>query len=213
MTASLKPQVPAGLSKFSRRTLLSVLAAWGLVLLCGSASLRAASSDTVQLFVQPMVTYGVTISSVNEQGYDFGTVALNSVTHSTAAIVVQNTGNVASRWQLRAAPSQNWQPGAAVGADQFVLMAVFTSSDSVAQVDTAEFTDGQDEVTADYQTSTGTVNSARYNAGVNMNAVPPSGVTNSKRNLWLKLKMPDSTASAEQQTFRLYITAVGTWQD
>ena len=194
------------------RRFLSVAFALAALSLQTPAALRAASTDTISLFVTPIVRYGVIISSVNELGYDFGTVGLNTVTHSTAAIVVQNNGDVASRWQMVATNSQNWSIGSSAAADQFSLLAVFTSTASALQVPTSEFTDGQDEVLSYYQSSTGTVNSARYNGGVNMDLIPPAGQANSKRNLWLKLKMPQSSSVATQQTFQLYITAVQTGQ-
>lgn len=168
---------------------------------------RAGSSDTIKLFVTPVVSYGVTITSVNASGYDFGTVNIGGVTHSTAAIVVKNTGNIAARWQLSVTNSADWSAAATPGNNQFVLMGVFTSTTSASQVNPSEFTDGQDEILNQYQFAAGTDNSGKYNAGVDMSAVPPAGVVNCWRNLWLQLKMPTSSSVATQQQMRLYITA------
>ena len=53
---------------------------------------QAASTDTMTVSVTPSVTYGVTITSVNASGYQFGTVALGATTVSTSAIVLTNSG-------------------------------------------------------------------------------------------------------------------------
>jgi hypothetical protein len=188
--------------RFVLLTGLMILSGWML-----PSGVRAASSDTIKLYVAPVVSYGITITSVNASGYDFGTVSIGGVTHSTAAIVVKNTGNVTARWQMRVTNSTDWSAALNPGNNQFALLGVFTSTASASAVNPSEFTDGQDEILNEYQNATGTTNAGKYNAGVDMDTVMPQGQSDNWRNLWLKLKMPTSSSVATQQEMHLYITA------
>ena len=169
------------------------------------------STDTIKLFVTPAVNYGVTISSVDSNvGYDFGTVNLNSVTKSTSAILVTNTGNVNENWMLRGGNSANWSLGSATGVDAAVLQGVFASSMTTTGVVDAEFDDGMDEIlTTNQHVLYGDGNRYNLDSGhvIATGGVSPlAGSTYGKsRSLWLKLKMPTSSSVATQQQFRLYV--------
>jgi hypothetical protein len=203
-------------------TVKKMLGVWALVVfglaLLGSEKAWAdgslsplGSTDTIKLFVTPAVNYGVTISSVDSNvGYDFGTVNLNSVTHSTSAILVTNTGNVNENWMLRGGNSANWSLSSSTGVDTAVLMGVFASSTTTTEIATTQFDDGTDEIlTTNQHVVYG--DGGRYNLNsshvIATGGVSPlAGSTFGKsRSLWLKLKMPSSSSVATQQQFRLYV--------
>jgi hypothetical protein len=143
-------------------------------------------------------------------GYDFGTVNLNSVTHSTSSILVTNTGNVNENWMLRGGNSANWSLGSTAGVDIAVLMGVFASSTTTTEIATTEFDDGTDEIlTTNQHVIYG--DAGRYNLN-SSHVIATGGVSplvgstyGKSRSLWLKLKMPTSSSVATQQQFRLYV--------
>lgn len=153
-------------------------------------------------------SFGVSISSLTVEGLNFTTVTVNTSSFTGVPIQVQNIGNVVSKFQLSATDSQHWTLSASTGTDNFVLMALFSSTASATPPDTSEFTDGQDEVLSSLQSSTGTTTAGRYNASVNMEEIMPPNVGGSARYLWFRLRMPSESTSALQQQFRIYVTAV-----
>src|SRR5581483_1111954 len=101
-------------------------------------------TDTIKLFVTPAVNYGVIITSVHQSGYDFGTVNLNSVTHSTSAILVTNTGNVNENFMLYGIHLATWTLASSAGTDQAMIQGVFASSTTLAEIPDAQFVAGDE---------------------------------------------------------------------
>src|ERR1700680_2995494 len=67
----------------------AVLAAGLMILGLGVMKAQAAGNpDTMTISVTPSVTYAVTITSVNPNGYQFGQIALAATTISTWAIEI-----------------------------------------------------------------------------------------------------------------------------
>src|SRR6185437_4534568 len=91
---------------------------------------QAANPDAMQVSVTPNVTYAVTITSVNASGYDFGTVALNATTQSTAAITVSNSGNIGEYFSMAISnTSGNWAAVAsAPTTDNFRMIGESTAN-------------------------------------------------------------------------------------
>ena len=82
---------------------------------------HAANPDTMTISVTPNVTYGVTITSVNAAGYQFGTVNLGATTQSTSAITLTNSGNVSAYFSMAISnTSGGWSAVSSVpGTDEF----------------------------------------------------------------------------------------------
>ena len=84
--------------KVVRRILATALFVVGLGII--GTKVEAANPDTMTVSVTPNVTFGVTITSVNASGYQFGTVNLGATTQSTAAVILTNSGNVAEYFSM-----------------------------------------------------------------------------------------------------------------
>lgn len=156
-------------------------------------SAQAASSDTIRVSVTPSVTYAVTITSVNASGYDFGTVALNSTTQSTAAITVTNSGNVSEYFGIAISnTSGSWTPTAsAPSTDNFRMGAVLNAGTQPA---VSGF--------SDYLTT------AIPGVAASLYGQTATTPTNNKK-LWLKLEMPQNLATGGTGAQTMTLTVNG----
>jgi hypothetical protein len=149
--------------------------------------------DTMVVSVTPgNVTYAVAITSPMTGGYQFGTVNLAATTISTAAIGVQNTGNIAEYFALKISNSSpdNWAPvGSTPAADQFQLMAYLNAT----QPGDATFVDS--------------LNGSIPGAGATLYGQSSTKTAASaSKNLWLRLTMPSAvTGTGGAQTMTLFV--------
>lgn len=170
----------------------------GGLLVLGFGALKpvqAASSDTIRISVTPTVTYGVTITSVNASGYDFGTVALAATTQSTASIILTNTGNVAEFFSLAVSnTSGSWAPTtSAPTADNFRMGAILNAGTMPAVGSFSDYL---------VNTPPGTAGSLYGQGGSKTNP------TLTKR-LWLKLEMPQTLTTGGIGAQTMTITVNG----
>ena len=178
-----------------------------LVMLSGK--LYAASTDTIQLRVTPSVVYSVQITSADANTfYNFGAVDLNYTTRTERSATVKNNGNIVSEWLVSAqveTPSNGWTLSTATGAANVaVLKALFN------------YQSGPTPVSSDYNTSNGSTitaasRSAEAGTGTQLsttNASVQNIPVNGQRDLNFMLHTPVSASGADEQIFRVYVTAV-----
>lgn len=155
-----------------------------------------ANPDSMTISVTPLVTYGVTISSVSINGYNFGNVALGATTQSTAAIVITNSGNASEYFSMAVSnTSGNWAAVSGVpGQDEFRLMAQLASS----QPAVGSFTDAL--------TNLPVPGAAAALYGQSGRTAPTDSA-----NLWLRLEMPTTLniGTAAAQTMTLIVNGQG----
>lgn len=154
--------------------------------------------DTMTISVTPNVTFGVTITSVNASGYQFGTVNLGATTQSTSAIVLTNSGNVAEYFSMAISnTSGGWSAVSAVpGTDQFRMTALLNTGT---------------------QPVLGSITDALTNPPVPGAAATLYGQASAKtapssaKNLWLKLEMPTAlnAGGTTAQTMTLTVNGQG----
>jgi len=191
-----------------KQVLVTGLMVMGLGMVAKQA--QAISYDTMNVLVTAGgLTYGVKISSVTGgTGYNFGSaVALNTTTGSTAAIGVQNTGNVGEYFSLSVSTSDNsgsggdkWVPSGAAGGqamDIFEIHGYFNGASGVQPVDTVfnpanTFVGGAAPNPA----------AADYNQG-------SATLAGASQNLWLKLWMPTTEATADTTQHTIVLTING----
>src|SRR5258708_896581 len=166
-----------------KRAAQVVLAAGMVVLGLGvMEKAHAFNPDTMTVSVSPTVTYGVAITSVISNGYQFQSVALGATTVSTSAITLTNSGNVSEYFSMAISNSTgSWTATAgAAGQDTFRMIAEL----SATQPAVAGFAVG------DALTNTPVPAAAAnlYNNGGAQTNTPPAG--NSK--LRLRLDIPTS---------------------
>jgi hypothetical protein len=193
-------------------------AAIGMAVMLGMAGLARAggvlsalgSTDTIKLLVTPTVNYGVTITSVNSSGYDFGAIDINTSEVSTAPIIVTNTGNVSENWMMRVDTSAaNWDIGGSTGPDVAKLQAVFLSSLTTTSPIDGVFGSSHTIITGNSLVGYGGAQGYNYNpfsvintGGISAN---PTAVNGRARSLWLRFSAPSYSSTANQQMFRLYV--------
>jgi hypothetical protein len=155
--------------------------------------------DSMIVSVTPGGTqFGVYITSVNANGYQFGTVNLGETTVSTAAIVVKSSGTVSEYFAMSVTSdggADAWSPLSADGTpahNEFELLGRF----QVAQAGEAAFDTTDDIVDGSVEASAG-----KYNQG-SLGKTAPGNT----QNLWLMLKMPGSVSSSSQRLLTLAIT-------
>ena len=157
---------------------------------------HAANPDAMQVSVTPATTYGVTITSVNANGYQFGTVALNSTTQSTAAITVANSGSVAEYFSMAVTnTSGNWAASAsAPTTDNFRLIG--------------EFAANEPDVSSGFQTGDALTNSTPGTAATLYGQASTKTNPSANQKLWLRLEMPQNlnTGTTGAQTMTLTVT-------
>jgi hypothetical protein len=164
----------------------------------------AASTDSIQLLVQPAVNYSVQITSADANvAYNFGTVDLNRTTLSERPAVVKNNGNIISEWQVSAqVEAGNWTLGESTGAQNAaVLKALFNSR--YGEVPTA----------AHYNTLNGSTITLAAKAAENQTMSTDTAITstiaiNEEADLYFMLHTPENVSTSADQTLRVYVTAV-----
>lgn len=138
--------------------------------------------------------------SFSANAYAFGTVNLGATTISTSPITVVNHGNVPQTYELSVSttgPSTVWAVGTGLpnAMDQFALFGTF----SATQPNASAF--GSEDILISTPTAaTGSVFSVGGQTGV---SVPQQ----SSLNLWLRLNMPPSTTTTDQQQMKVNVTA------
>lgn len=177
------------------RTLKKVLVAGLLILGMGFVKKAAAANpDAMQISVTPSVTYGVTITSVNANGYQFGTVALNSTTQSTAAITVRNSGDVSEYFSIAVTnTSGGWAATAsAPSADNFRLIGLFNATEPAS---------------SSFLTSDAITNSTPGSAATLYGQASTKTIPTNTKSLWLRLEMPQTlnagTTGAQTMTLTI----------
>jgi hypothetical protein len=143
------------------------------------------------------VAYGVDIASPEVQGYDFAQVALGATTISTMAIQVTNGGNISEYFTLSvsATHEDGWTPlpSGVPAYNQFKMLGRFVMH-SAAQPQDSAFDVNHDTMTAVVPA---------VGAGMfGQTARTDPGVTS---DLYLRLTMPLSVASPNQQSMTLII--------
>ncbi|MFH1541169.1 MAG: hypothetical protein ABID79_04885 [Elusimicrobiota bacterium] len=142
----------------------------------------------------------LSVNIILETPYDFAEVALGASTQTISVISVQNDGNTPETFAIKCETNtvgSPWYPGPTQGADRFVLKALFNSN----QPAISSFA-GDDVVSSGtYTTSSASVFSIDGSyAGSSISA-------NVIKNLWLRLDMPTTSQTAEEQGMILYIRA------
>src|SRR6185312_16838268 len=163
--------------------------------LCGKA--QAAASDTKQISVTPSVTFGVQITSVNANGYQFGTVALGATTESTAAITLTNTGTIPEYFAMAITnTSGNWvATSTAAAVDNFRMIGEFSST----QPDMSSGFNTADALTP---SSPGTAATLYGQASAKTSPV-------ATQKLWLRLEMPTNLIAGGSGTQTMTLTVTG----
>ena len=177
-----------------KKALTTGMLAVGLGLLSSKA--HAVNPDAMQISVTPSVTYAVTITSVNANGYQFGTVALNSTTQSTAAVTVANSGNIAEYFSMAITnTSGNWAPTtSAPTTDNFRLIGEFAASEP--------------DVASGFQTTDALTNSTPGTAAALYGQASTKTNPTQHQLLWMRLEMPQSlnVGTSAAQTMTLTVT-------
>ena len=175
----------------------AVLAAGLMVLGLGVMKAQAAGNpDTMTISVTPSVTYAVTITSVNPNGYQFGTVSLAATTISTWAIGVKNSGTIWEYFSMavtNTAPDA-WTPGASgtAGNNVFGLIAELSANQPAP---------------AGFLTTDALLNAIPGTAATLYGQASTKTAVNASKNLWLLLNMPTSLSvgSGGAQTMTLSV--------
>ena len=160
----------------------------------------AGNPDTMTISVTPQVTYAVTITSVNPNGYQFGTIALAGTTISTSAIVVKNSGTI---WEYFSMAVSNtspdaWTPGASgtAGNNQFGLIGELVTNQPAP---------------GGFAAGDALVNAIPGTAATLYGQASTKTAVNATKNLWLELNMPTtlSVGSGGAQTMTLSVNGQG----
>ena len=189
-----------------KRATRAVLAA-GIVILGLGAMEKAHAilngQDTMTVSVTPNVNYGITISSVNSAGYQFGPVALGATTVSTSAITLTNPGNVAEYFSMAISNSTgSWNAtSGAASTDTFRMIA--------------ELGAGQPDQTAGFAVGDALANPPVPANAANLyhnGAAQAKTIAGSNSKLWLRLEMPTTLNSglATPENFQLTVNGQGT---
>ena len=188
--------------------------ATGLVMLgIGWVASRAEADtqDTMTVYVTPSgVGYGVKITSVNDNGYDFLSVALGKTTGSTAAIKVQNSGSVSEYFVMSISSTTGgttfWRPVSyyyTPQVDEYLMQGLFLTEGLPQPMDDTFGTAPTATVVQ------GTNQGLGQNTYGQASSQTAATVT---KDLWLKLTMPTglSLTDPSRQKFVLTITGQGT---
>ena len=162
---------------------------------------QAGTNDTMKVYVTPSagsLSYAVTITSPEVQGYDFSSVALGATTISTLAIEVTNSGTVGEYFAMAISNTSpdNWAavPTGTPGYNQFKMLGHFVNHAAGQPVDST-FDVNVDTMTSTYNYGTG-------NFG--QTGLTSPGASN-RKDLWLRLTMPQTVATGLQQAMTLTI--------
>ena len=149
---------------------------------------EAANPDTMNVLVQPDVTYAVTISSPFVQGYNFGLVGVAATTISTVAIGVTNSGTIVEFFSLGVqdvTPTYAWtnnESSLNPGTTSYVMQGVLQT------------TGGNQPPTASFDGAANNIPSAppaaadsRFGQGTGFAGKTAAG---SSKDLWLRFHMP-----------------------
>ena len=184
------------MNTYMRQTLLVAVAILGLGMV--GTKVEAANPDTMTVSVTPNVTFGVTITSVNASGYQFGTVNLGATTQSTAAVILTNSGNIAEYFSMAISnTSGGWSAvSGAPGTDEFRMTALLNAGTQPAL---ASITDAL--------VNPPVPGAAATLYGQASTKTAPSGT----KNLWMKLEMPSglNTGTTAAQTMTLTVNGQG----
>jgi hypothetical protein len=157
---------------------------------------QAANPDTMTITVTPGgVNYAVTISSPFVTGYNFGTVNVGVTTVSTAAISVQNSGNISEYFSLAVVDATGgglaWTNAAAPANVTYTMQGLFQS----AQPLSANFAGAGNNIPAAIP---GTA-ANKFGQGTTQTLPAASA------NLWLQLQMPTGVADTGAHTLVLSV--------
>jgi hypothetical protein len=159
-----------------------------------AGSLYAASTDSLEISMTPVVTYSVAVSTP-ANGLVFGNVNLNTTYVSPTTATIINNGNVSADWKIKAAALNTWQLGAAPGLDTVRILAVLKSAIAAS----GEFDTSNDLLTV----SEKNMDNTQFTVDQTGNNVPASGV----RLLTTRIDTPTDTSVDTEQKFRIDITA------
>ena len=155
------------------------------------------SIDSGRNFNWTFMILGITFST---HSYDFGMVNLGATTVSTSPVTITNAGNVTETYSLAVATTGAktiWGVGTSTPTafNTFVMFGAFNA------VQPSSTTFGMGDII----TSTSTASSATiFSAGGETGLSVPAGTD---RHLWLRLDMPLTTGTTNQQMMNLTVTA------
>ncbi len=163
------------------------------------------STDTITILVTPSTQLSVKITSPTAgTGYDFSSVGLGLSTQSGVAAVVENDGDVASKWALRALALDTWSLGTSTGAQNVAILKALFGSASGPYPSSSAFEVVDSTLTTSTQEA---VDSSKFSTGTILGASIPATGTDT-RNLWFKLATPLTSSVATQQRFQVYAVAL-----
>ena len=190
---------------------MKVVMAAGLMVLGLGVVQRAdayKNPDSMTVWVTPIgLNYSVSIDSTTNAarvGYDFGQVTVGQTTVSTRPIVVSNDGTVGEYFSLAVSNTSpdNWAAQnllANATNDKFFLLGHFVAHGNPQPDETTGFS-----VTVDTVVASG-VSYGNGNFGQNAITIPTPG--SNAKDLYMKLKMPDTVSLGREQSMTLTINA------
>jgi len=195
------------MNRYIKRTLELGLSA--LIVMAGVGTMEKGwaytSTDTITILVTPSTQLSVKITSPTAgTGYNFSTVGLGISTQSGVAAVVENDGDVASKWALRALALDTWSLGTATGAVNVAVLKALFGSASGPYPSSSAFEVVDSTLTTSTQEA---VDSSKFSTGTILGASIPATGTDT-RNLWFKLATPLTSSVATQQRFQVYAVAL-----
>ena len=176
-----------------------------ILLVTGVGSVAfAATTDTVDILVTPVVTASLVISP---DTYDFGNMDVSVSSNSATALTLTNDGNIDIKVQKKIS-DEDYGPGDGYWVadstnttkDHYVLYC----GTAAARVDVGNFADGTllgAEAAETYLTGSGSPTNT-----VDDGVVVPA-TTGNTVDLWFKLTMPTSVTNGNARTMRLTFTA------
>lgn len=176
-----------------------------ILLVTGVGSVAfAATTDTVDILVTPVITASLVISP---DTYDFGNMDVNVSSNSATGLTLTNDGNIDIKVQKEisdedVAGDGNWIADTTTGTQDHYVLYCGTAA---ARVDLNDFAAGTElgaEANTTYLTGSGSAGSAEADGVV----VP--AITGNTVDLWFKLSMPTSVTNGDARTMRLTFTAV-----
>lgn len=179
-----------GPRRFTSLAALLILLAWP-----GRAQ-AAASVVTMQVTIRRISVF------VSPDAVTFGVLPDGAIVQTSEAndVTALNDGNIVEDFLLALSEISPWSPGAAPGADVFVLSGLFVGA---ADAPTAAHFGADDAITTSLQAATAT-RFAHAAFGLNGSHVPVSG----SRDLWFQYKAPTSSTVFTYQTIVVTVGAV-----
>ena len=185
------------------RAVKRVLAAGLIALGLGWAAQKADAGpnpDTMIVSVTPSPSslgYGVLISSVNSNGYEFGQVDLKAATVSTAAIVVMSSGTASVYFGMQILSDGGWTARGTHGVTDHNIFEML-----------GRFQTGQPEEVSGFNTTNDIITGTMPGTGNGLYNQSAATAPGDSQELWLKLFMPQTVGASGQRTMTLIISGL-----